>query len=219
MVIGQRKTTVAYRCPQCGGGVLGVAGDFALSGGRMLKLKCPCGKSELSIAAGNDGKYRLTAPCLLCAGEHHYTVSPTLLYSRELFRLTCPYTNVDVGFAGEESAVSQALDENEKELKKIFADAGIAAMTNRPKDETEDENLLPDAQVYDVVRFLVRELEADGQIECPCRNGAYEIEFVDGGIRVFCQNCGAEHIFPTASVAAAEAFLTLDHLTLTDPRD
>ena len=41
---------------------MSAVGLFALKAD-MLKLKCECGKSEMSIVYGKDGKVRLTVPC------------------------------------------------------------------------------------------------------------------------------------------------------------
>lgn len=215
MVIGDKKTFVAYRCPHCGSGVIGICGDFALAGGRMLKLRCPCGESSLSAVETTDGKLRLTVPCLLCATEHHYVVSKSLFYAKELFLLNCAYTNLDICFMGEETQVSAALDENEKTLKKILSDAGISSLTQLRREEQEKEDILPDTQVLDVVRFLIRDLEEEGRIDCPCHNGDYEVAFADDGVLVYCQNCEGRHFFPVRSVEAAEDLLACDSLTLT----
>ena len=58
MILEPKKTTVAYRCPECGAGVLSIVGMFSLSANR-LKLKCDCGKSELDVVLQDD-KVRLT---------------------------------------------------------------------------------------------------------------------------------------------------------------
>jgi predicted DNA-binding protein (UPF0251 family) len=78
---------------------------------------------------------------------------------------------------------------------------------------------LPDEDVYDVIHFLVRDLEADGAIDCPCGTGPYETLLCEGGILVYCKECKAEHFFPVESVSQAEAFLSLDALTLAPKED
>ena len=214
MVIGDKKTFLAYRCPHCGGGVIGICGDFALAGGRMLKLRCPCGESSLSVNETQDGKLRLTVPCLLCATDHHYLVSKSVFYGKDLFLLNCAYTNLDVCFIGDGQKVEKALEENEKELKRILSDAGISSLTQLKKNGEEDEAVLPDTQVLDIVRFLVRDLEEEGRIDCPCHNGEYEVAFVEGGVLVYCLNCEGRYFFPVQSAEAAQDLLSCDRLTL-----
>ena len=89
MILNEKRTTVAYRCPQCGGGVLSAVGLFNLSAD-MVKLKCTCHKSELTIMYGRDGNVRLSVPCLLCGGSHSYTVRSNVFFSDDLFILPCP---------------------------------------------------------------------------------------------------------------------------------
>ena len=64
MMIEPNQTTLAYRCPHCGAGVMSVVGMFALSAD-MIKLKCDCGKSAMEVLPTPDGKVRLTVPCLI----------------------------------------------------------------------------------------------------------------------------------------------------------
>ena len=187
MVIGEKKTCIAYRCPSCGSGVMGLCGDFVLAGGRMLKLKCPCGATEhMTVAEAGDNKLRITVPCLLCASDHRYLVSKSVFYGRDLFLLNCAYSDLDICFIGDEEKVSGALQENEARLKQLFTDAGLSSLARMRGDE---EDVLPEAGVLDVIRFLVRELEADGQIDCPCHDGEYEIELTPRGVRVYCLHC------------------------------
>ena len=218
MVIGDNKNYIAYRCPKCGGGVIGVCGDLLLAGSRLLKLKCPCGESDMTVEETGEGKLRLTVPCLLCSGEHRYLISKGVFYNRDLFRLTCAYSNLDVAFAGEEKQVKEALADNEKELLRLFSEADLSSLAGAHR-AGEEEDLFPDTQVLDVIRFLIRELEADGQIDCPCHGGEYEIELTPRGVRVFCLHCNGEYTFPVSSVESAQAFLALDSLILREPHE
>ena len=72
MILEPKKTTVAYRCPECGAGVLSVVDIFALSANRV-KLKCDCGKSEMDVVIQSDDKIRLTVPCIFCRKPHVFT--------------------------------------------------------------------------------------------------------------------------------------------------
>ncbi len=215
MVIGDKKTCIAYRCPQCGSGVMGLCGDMLLAGGRMLKLRCPCGQSHMAVEETQDEKLRITAPCLLCAKDHRYVVSKGVFYGRELFLLNCAYSDLDICFIGQEAKVSAALEANEAQLKQLFTDAGLTSLSHA----RQEEEVLPDAQVLDIIRFLVRELEAEEQIDCPCHDGEYEVEFTTRGVRVFCLHCNGEHFFPVYSIESAQALLSCDHLTLREPHE
>ena len=86
MILEPKKTTVAYRCPECGAGVLSVVDIFALSANRV-KLKCDCGKSEMDVVIQSDDKIRLTVPCIFCRKPHVFTVNKQIFYGRDLFVL------------------------------------------------------------------------------------------------------------------------------------
>ncbi len=217
MVLEQKKTHIAYRCQRCGCAATGYAGAFALSAD-MLRLKCPCGESEMTINATPDKKVRLSVPCLFCGQDHHFVISQSLFFGRELFLLNCPYTNIDICFIGEEEKVSEAILRNTEELNTLFEQMRAEGQTEAvaaEEEETDPNELLADAQIYDIIRFLVKELEADGGIRCPCHGGEYELAVTEGGIRVFCPQCGASHTFLADSIGAAQAFLSCESLELT----
>ena len=217
MILHENKTFLAYRCPRCGSGVIGIAGSFALSGGRLLKLKCPCGGSELTVTETTDKNLRVSVPCMLCNGEHTYLVSPTLFYGRDLFLLSCSYSGLDICFIGEEERVSEALKQNEETLREMFADAGLASLAKMHGNE--DTPVLPDIEVLEIIRFLVRDLEDEGKIDCPCHNGEYELNLTEDGVLITCLNCGGHFLCPVGSVEAAQDFLSRDRIVLTDPSE
>ena len=226
MVLEQKQTHVAYHCPHCGMAVLGYVGEFALSAD-MLKIKCDCGHSALTVTYTNDKKIRLTVPCLFCENPHHFVVSQEVFFGKDIFLLGCPYMGMDVCFVGNPAPLQKALNESAKALNEFFEKNGLVLPANEegegsaedvaPTDAEAaegEEAILPDEQVYDVIHFLVKDLEAEGCIDCPCGTGPYETEITMGGIRVFCAECGAEYFFAVESVSQAEAFLHLGELTL-----
>ena len=84
MVLEPKQTTVAYRCPHCGAGVMSVVGLFNLHS-HMVKLKCSCGESEMTMVHGKDGKVRFTVPCILCPNPHNFSISSSLFFGKDLF--------------------------------------------------------------------------------------------------------------------------------------
>lgn len=211
MVLSPKQATVAYRCPSCGAGIMSAVGFFSLSGD-MLKLKCDCGESELVITRSRDGKIRLTVPCILCDKPHQYTVSSTLFFGRELFTLTCPYSDLEVCFMGETNHVKAALAQNELALIELLEESGVSSFAALHGGQ----ETLTDPQIHDIILFVIRELEAEGQIFCHCSagEGEYDVEVLDDCIRVSCKKCGASCRMPTDSLLAANAFLGADRLVL-----
>ncbi len=213
MIIEPKKTFIAYRCPACGQAVKGLVGSFSMKAD-MLRLKCPCGESHMTVTITPEKKLRLSVPCLFCAKDHSFVLSQEIFFGKDLFLLNCAYTGLDIAFLGEEEKVEAAIRENDRTLEKLFADMGLVSPQELYRRQHAPEEELPDAQIYDIVRFVVRELEADGAIDCPCHGGQYDFEVVENGIRVFCPDCDAEYIFPADSVAAAQEFLHCDSLKL-----
>ncbi|MBQ4599428.1 MAG: hypothetical protein IJB19_05915 [Clostridia bacterium] len=212
MIIQPNETTVAYRCPECGSGVKSIVGIFGLSA-PMLRLKCPCGGSSMTIKKTNDDKIRLSVPCLVCRRDHDYVISKDLFFKNELFELHCSLSGFSLCFIGGGEAVSEALTKADEELAKVLQEAG-AENLDIFKEQSEPAEELPAAQVYDIVRFIVKELEAENAIRCNCSEGDYDIEMFDDSVCVYCKNCGARQYISTASLAEAQAFLEIDELKL-----
>lgn len=209
-----KERLVAYRCSSCGSAVLGTVGKFALSAD-MLRLKCGCEEpSLLDIHIARDDKLKLTVPCLLCGESHSFVVSEEILLNRPLAKLSCPYSGVDIAFVGEKEAIDPELSRTERELSAIMAGLEVEDVSElQPKEMSEDE-ILPDPSVYDTIRFVLKDLEAEGRVECPCKKGGYELRFSDEGIQAYCESCGATYTFRSVTPAACEDYLNLDELKL-----
>ena len=214
MILEPKKTTVAYRCPHCGSGVISAVSPFAV-GADKVKLKCECGKSEMSIVFAKDGKVRLTVPCMLCPKPHNYTVNNSLFFGKEIFLLPCPYSDVNICFIGDMNRVKAELSKTELELLDMLEKSGIEGGFEALHAADEAE-ILPDPQIYDIIMFVIKDLEEEGKIYCRCENseGEYEAEILDYGIKVSCKKCGASQTIPTDSLLAANAFLNADSLHL-----
>ena len=214
MVIKPKERNIAYRCPECGTATVGLVGRFALRA-EMLRLKCDCeGGSSLDIKAREDGKVRLSVPCIFCKQNHSYTVTESLFFDKDKFMLACPYAGMDIAILGSEEDISTELTRTGEELSRLMASLEAEEISDiQPTDMTEDE-ILPDPAVYDTVRFIVKSLEDEGGIHCPCGEGPYELRFADGGIQVYCERCGATHLIKATTPSLAEEYLDLDSITL-----
>ncbi len=213
MVVEPLKTHIAYRCPDCGTTVYGIVGKFALSAG-MIRLKCPCGASGLDLSVTQDKKVRLSVPCLFCKTSHNYVISQGLFFSRDIFLLNCPYSNMDICFIGEKDKTDEHVKRTGEELERLLASLEVTELREIQPIDVDDEEVLPDPTVYDCLRFLVKELEYDGKIDCPCHKGSYELRFCHEGIQVYCEDCGATFTFDTRAEASAEEYLSLDSISL-----
>ncbi len=213
MILDPQKTTIAYRCPSCGGGVISAVGMFSL-GADMVKLKCTCGESELTMVYTGDDKVRLSVPCLVCPKPHSFTVSRSIFFGRDLFVLPCPYTDLNLCFMGEMNHVKAELARSELELLELMEKNGLTSLDDLHQ---QDEALLPDPQILDIIMFVIHELEAEEKIYCRCadpHDSEFDCRMVEDGILVFCKTCGASRMIPVDNLLGAQAFLDCDSLRL-----
>ena len=215
MVIKPKQRNIAYRCPECGTTVLGLVGKFALRAD-MLRLKCGCDKgSALDINVTNDGKLRLSVPCLFCRQNHNYVVTESIFFDRDKFLLNCPYAGMDIAFIGEEGDVEAELSRTEEELGRLMASLEAEELSDIQPIDTPEGDVLPDPAVYDALRFAVKDLEAEGKVYCPCKDeGRYDIRFTDEGMQVYCERCGATCDIPALSPSLAEEYVNIEEIRL-----
>lgn len=218
---------------------MSAVGLFDLSAD-MIKLKCPCGKSEMQVIRRREslpdgtsgGTVRLTVPCLLCPKPHTFTLRDEVFFSEDLFVLPCPYSDVNICFTGDLDHVKAELARTELELLDMLDENGLSDFSSLHGDD----QALGDPQVREVVLYVIRELEAEGQLFCRCPDrqpgstapeelsdeelgGAVadsrcEVEIGTDGIRVTCRECGASALIPADSLVSAHDFLTVDRLVL-----
>ena len=211
MVLDPKQTTVAYRCPRCGAGVMSVVGLFNLSAD-MIKLKCDCGESEMSLVYTKDSKVRFTVPCLFCPNPHHFTVNTSVFFGKDLFALPCPYSGMNIAVMGETNKVKAELSRSELELLDLLEENGIDSF-----DALQGEQAMSDPEVEEIVTYMIKELDEEGKIKCACdgeQEGNYELEFLPEALKITCKRCGASAEIPTTSLIDAHEFLYTDSLEL-----
>ncbi len=231
MVIKPKQTTIAYRCPHCGGAIKSIVGVFSLNA-EMVKVKCPCSKSEMVIRYAKDGKVRITVPCFICRTEHTYTVNESVIFSGEMFYLNCRYSGVDICFIGKENEVQAEIDATLNELAEML-DTSAEGLFG----ETEEDTSMPDPSELAGIILTVKELLADGHVSCYCEGekgellyreddllmatGIYEnncpcspeLTFSDNALTLECKNCGGKYVFEKD--VSAENFALTNELKLT----
>ena len=215
MVLNPKQTTVAYRCPHCGAGVMSLIDPFTLNAD-MVKLKCDCKKSEMSVVYSNDGKIRLTVPCIFCPKPHSFVVNSSVFFGKDLFVLPCPYSDINIAMMGETNNVKAELARTELELLDMLEKSGLESFSEIRAEEEQNE-FLGDPQIFDIIMFVINDLDAEGKIYCKCKEegeGDFEVEVLDDGIKVSCKKCGASRVIPTDGLLAANAFLNADSLYL-----
>ena len=206
------KNQIAYRCPECGTATVGLLGRLA-DVTDMLRLKCTCGESALEIKKTSTG-VRLSIPCVFCKSSHTYNLSSDIPDREILTKLPCPYANMDIAFIGSAEDVERETERTADELARVIASFEGETLADIQPGSCDSDEGVTDPQVYDTINFLLRDLESDGLVKCPCGDGKYDLRFTSLGIEVYCERCGASHAFTAKTAAMAEDYLSLDSLLL-----
>ena len=210
MILSNKETTVSYRCPECGASVTSMVGIFALTAD-MIRLKCPCGGSELEIIYTKDKKIRLNVPCFMCPSPHTFLISSQMFFDRDLFALPCSYSGLDICFIGKQDKVADAVRESEKELIEMLGETSFEELSEHRGEKTE----LSDPQVLEIVMFVINDLAEEGKVKCSCADAPEcDVEIFDDHLTVTCKKCGCHADIPTMSVSSANDFLSCDELIL-----
>ena len=212
MILNQKQTTLAYRCPHCGAAVTSFVGVFSLSAD-MIRMKCPCGESDLSVVYTKDKKVRLSVPCFLCPKPHTFTLSSQLFFETDLMAFPCPYSGINIAFVGHEEKVAQAFAEADRELREILQEEQFSSLSESRHDRSR---MFSDPQIMDIIMYVIHELSAEGEIRCKCPDGHghYAVDVLDDCVKITCEDCGASAEIPTDSIVSANAFLHCTHIDL-----
>lgn len=206
------RQQIAYRCPKCATANVGFLGGVA-SVSDMLRLRCECGEYALDIKREGEGRFRLNVPCVFCKSYHSYVLSSSILSRDTVTRLSCPTSAQDILFIADEEKMSDELDRSADELSRILLSFEAEEVSDiQPEDAPEGE--IVDPAIYDVLNFVIRDLEDAGKISCPCGANDYELRYADWGARVSCKRCEASYDFFANSAASAELYLDLDEIKL-----
>ncbi len=206
------RQQIAYRCPKCATANVGFLGGLA-SVSDMLRLRCECGEYALDIKREGEGRVRLNVPCVFCKAYHSYVISSSILARENVTRLSCPTSSQDILFIADSEKLQAELDRSADELSKILTSFEAEDLSDiQPEDVPEGESF--DPAIYDVLNFVIRDLEDAGKISCPCGAGEYELRYADWGARVSCKRCEASYDFFATSAATAGLYLDIDEVKL-----
>ena len=208
------RQQIAFRCPSCATATIGFIGRLH-SVSDMLRLKCECGEYALEIKGEKDGRVSLNVPCVFCKDTHTFTISGEL-FSRDIpTMLPCPHSHHDILFIANENDMPALLERSAGELSLVLSSFEADELSDIQPMEVDDAEAMPDPAIYDVLNFVIRDLEADGKVVCPCKKGPYELRFTDFGAEAVCSSCGASYKFYAMSGASAESYLEADKIELT----
>ena len=97
----EKSRFLAYICPRCRQSVIVEKDVFALAAA-PAHIKCPCGKSELTVEFMPQ-RVNLTVPCVVC-GRDHLVSCPSHAFLREkALAFSCAASGLDCCYVGEEA--------------------------------------------------------------------------------------------------------------------
>lgn len=209
MIIDQKKTTLAYRCPHCGSVPTSIVGAFSLSGD-LFKLKCSCGHSHLTVEKTREDKLRLTVPCIVCPQPHSYILSKNVFFGSDIFVIPCSLCGIDICFIGKEREVASAVVRSNDEILKSLGDTPIDSLRGKEEEEYTDP------AIFDMITYVISDLNDEGKIYCRCPegHGDYLAKILNDSVEIECKNCGAKATILARSTQNAEDFLHTESLTL-----
>jgi len=187
----EKSRFLAYICPRCRQSVIVEKDVFALAAA-PAHIKCPCGKSELTVEFMPQ-RVNLTVPCVAC-GRDHLVSCPSHAFLREkALAFSCAASGLDCCYVGEEGPVYAATARLERAIDKL-----------EPPDssgQTEDEEKPPflDLLIMEEVLSEIRDIAARGGISCTCgsKNWTFQVNY--SSVDLVCGQCGAEMRIPAAT--------------------
>ena len=180
----EKKRFLSYICPHCRQSVIVERDLFSLAASTN-HIKCPCGKSELTVDF-MPNRVQLTVPCLFCRHEH--TVScPSHAFIREkALAFSCAASGLDCCYVGEEGPVYAATARLEQAVDKL-------------EEDTEEKGAFLDEIVMHEVLSEIKDIAQRGGISCACgsRNWTFQVNY--SSVDLICADCGAQMRIPAAT--------------------
>ena len=116
-MVQDAKRFISYICPHCRQSVIVERSVFSIAAS-PVHIKCPCGKSELSVEFMPQ-RVRLSVPCVYC-GREHLVSCPSHAFLREkALAFSCAASGLDCCYVGEEGPVYAATARLEQAVDKL----------------------------------------------------------------------------------------------------
>ena len=178
------KRYLSYICPRCRQSVIVERDLFSLAASTAY-IKCPCGKSELTVDF-QPSRVRLTVPCLFCGRDHTVTCSAKAFLHEKAIAFSCAASGLDCCYVGEEGAVFAAMRRLEETVDKLEASAGA------------EGTFLDDIIMHEVLSEL-RDIAQRGGVSCTCGSREWKLQVNFSSVDLSCAQCGAALRIPAAT--------------------
>ena len=183
-MVQETKRFLSYICPHCLQSVI-VERDLFTLAAAPAHIKCPCGKSELTVEF-LPNRVRLRVPCLFCGREHQVSCSSHAFIREKALAFSCAQSGLDCCYVGEEGPVYAATARLEQAVDKLGQDAA-------------DRGAFLDEGVMEEVLGEIRDIAARGGISCACGSRKWTFRVNFSSVDLICQECGAEMRIPAAT--------------------
>lgn len=181
----QEKTRfLSYICPSCRQSVIVERDLFSLSAS-TAHIKCPCGRSELTVDFLGD-RVELTVPCLYCGHEHKVSCPSHAFIKEKALAFSCTASGLDCCYVGEEGPVYAATSRLEQAIDKVG-----------PK--SEEKAMFLDEIVMHEVLSEIKDIARRGDISCACGSKKWTFQVNYSSVDLICAACGAQMRIPAAT--------------------
>jgi len=175
---------LAYICPRCLQSVIVEKDLFSLAAA-PARIKCPCGKSELSVEF-LPSRVRLRAPCVYCGKEHEVSCPSSAFVGQRALAFSCAVSGLDCCYVGEKGPVYAAVARLERAVDKLEADA-------------RDRGAFLDPNVMEETLSELKDIARRGGISCACGSRQWTFRVNYSSVDLMCASCGAEMRIPAAT--------------------
>ena len=178
------KRYLSYICPECRNSVI-VARDLFSLAASKAHIKCPCGKSELTVEF-MPNRVQLTVPCLYCGRDHAVSCSSHAFIRERALAFSCTASGLACAYVGEEGPVYAATARLEQAVDKL-------------EEESEEHSAFLDEIVMEEVLSEIKDIAARGGISCACGSKKWAFQVNYSSVDLVCGDCGAQMRIPAAT--------------------
>ena len=175
---------LAYICPKCRQSVI-VERDLFTLAAAPVKIKCPCGKSELRVEF-MPNRVLLSVPCQYCGVDHKVSCSSHAFVRERALAFSCSTSGLDCCYVGEEGAVYASTARLEQAMDKI-------------DDEAQEKGMFLDELVMHEVLSEIKDIATRGGISCACGSKNWSFDLHYSCVELSCTDCGAQMRIPAAT--------------------
>lgn len=178
------KRSLAYICPKCRQSVI-VERDLFTLAAAPVKIKCPCGKSQLKVEF-MPNRVQMSVPCQYCGTDHVVSCSSHAFVRERALAFSCAASGLDCCYVGEEGPVYAATARLEQAMDKM-------------EDEAQEKGMFLDEIVMHEVLSEIKDIAARGGISCACGSQNWSFDVHYSSVELMCTDCGAQMRIPAAT--------------------